>query len=164
MYRTMLDSTRYEGPLVRLIPGATRDVQNWRMDRRALCVEHILRAGARRTKLRHCFVPSIIHLPRLGGLHRGWHNWKKARRNSGNQGAFYPPREVEKKRQIDGVLRSTSFKDRVAPRTSPSHFIRSSHSNGSIFSKHIFWWCFNQFEICICLCNFNIDLLYNKKI
>lgn len=130
MYRPMLDSAGYEGPLVRLIPGTTRDVQNWRMDRRALCVEHILRTGARRTMLRHCFVPSIIHLPRLGGLHRGWHNWKKVRRNQGNQGA-YQPRKVEKKRQIDGLLRSTSFKDRIAPRTSPSRFIRSGHSNGS---------------------------------
>lgn len=67
MYYTVLDSTQREGPLVRLISGATCDAQNWRTDRRALCAEHILRARARRTKLRHCFVPSIIHLPQLEG-------------------------------------------------------------------------------------------------
>lgn len=108
MYRTVLDSTRYEGPLVRLIAGA-RDAQNWRMDRRALCVEHILRARAHRTKLRHCFVPSIIHLPRLGGpgrTARGRHNWKKAPEGTRETGT--PTlREEEKGRQIVGVSKPT---------------------------------------------------------
>lgn len=44
----------------------TRWAQNCRTDRPYYCIEHIT-FGAGGTKLRHCFVPSIIHLPWLGG-------------------------------------------------------------------------------------------------
>lgn len=137
MYRTVLDSTRYEGPLVRLITfGATRDAQNWRMDRRALCVEHILRAGAYRTKLRHCFVPSIIHLPWLGGpgrTARGRHNWKKAPKNPGNPlvPPGRPPFARKKREDKSPGFCSRSFKDRDALRTCHI-FRRSMIFNGTV--------------------------------
>lgn len=163
MYRMVLDSIRYEGPLVRFIAGATRDAQNWRMDRRALCVEHILLVGAYRTKLCHCFVPSIIHLPRLGGLGRtarGRHNWKKARRNSGNQNA-HPPWGRKGKTNRRGFEANRSFKDCGAPRMLLSYFYSTYDSflHGTV-KVHANYWRIQHFQDKILISVLLIDYIY----
>lgn len=72
-----------EHSLVYSLARATRCAQNWRTDSHYCCIEHIT-FETRGTKLRHCFVPSIIHLLWLRGPVGGcwvWYNWKKRRGN-----------------------------------------------------------------------------------
>lgn len=108
MYRTVLDSTRAKGHSfglypVPLVTHKTDGRANGRTYVRTYCARntYYAKAGVWRTKLRHCFVPSIIHLPRLGGPRlgrtvRGWHNWKKA---PGKPGRPSPSSVATKKRQ-----------------------------------------------------------------
>lgn len=116
MYRTMLDSTRYEGPLVRLIPGATRTrlVQNWRIDRRALCAEHILRAPNKATPLFR-----TVNNPLAATWRTSTGGGTIGKRHGGTRETGTPTlREVERREdKPTGFWGQPRFKDRVAPRT-----------------------------------------------